>query len=161
MKAHRLLGHASSESTTTTAEKLGWKLTGKIETCESYSLAKSKQKAVPKISSHVKANAPGERMHIDLSKIKKPTELKTIGKSNWLIIVDELTKLKFSSFHETKGSIVAPICSLINKLKLNHSIITQYIRCDNAGENQTLEKVINGKDWRMAIQFEYTACATP
>ena len=159
-KAHRLLGRDGNEFTSTTARKLGWKLTGKKESCESCSLAKSKQKAVPKASSHVSATEPGERLFLDLSKIKNPEALKSMGKSNWLMIVDETTKSKFSSFHETKNEMINPTCTFVGKLK-NKDINAKVIRCYNDGENKSLEKITNGKYWRMAIQFECTARATP
>ena len=51
IKARRLLDHAGNECTTTTASKLGWKLTGKQESCENCNIVKAKQKDVPKVSS--------------------------------------------------------------------------------------------------------------
>ena len=69
-------------------------------------MAKVKQRAILKESAHVKATYPGKRIYIDLSKVKKPEGLKIIGKQNWFIMVDELSKLKASSFHTTKGDIV-------------------------------------------------------
>ena len=68
----------------------------------------------------------------------KPSELKSIGKMNWLIIVDEMSKLKLSSFHLTKGAIVEKTCKLLLKFK-NQGHPVEAIRCDNAGENKTLE----------------------
>jgi len=63
-----------------------------------------------KFSNHVPTDKPGTRFFLDLSKIMKPSELKSMGKSNWLIIVDEMSKLKFSSFRLTKGATVEPTC---------------------------------------------------
>eukprot|EP00957_Ditylum_brightwellii_P083009 6310680-Ditylum_brightwellii.AAC.1 len=37
----------------------------------------------------------------------------------------------------------------------------KFVRCNNAGENKTLEKRSQSKDWRMNPEFEYTARATP
>jgi len=159
-KAHNILGHAGDDATMKTAKALGWKLVGPNKPCESCQMAKAKQKAVPKCSTHVPSNKPGERLFLDISIIKKPKELKYIGKPNWLMIVDEKSKLKFSKFCKTKKEIVEPSCVLINKFR-EMNIATKYIRCDNAGENQSLEKTINGANWRMNIQFEYTARATP
>ena len=83
-----------------------------------------------------------------------------MGKPNWFIVVDEKTKMKFSRFFATKNGIVEPTCMLIDKFeKIN--AITKYIRCDNAGENKTLEKTINGAKWKKGIQFKYTARSTP
>jgi len=159
-KAHKVLGHAGNEATVATAKALGWKLTGTSHPCSSCGMAKAKQKAVPKTSNHVKAEQPGERIFIDLSKIKKPEELKSMGKQNWYMIVDEKSNLKFSSFHQTKNEIANYTCIMLNKWK-DSGIVTKYCRCDNAGENKTLEKTANGSKWRFNIQFEYTARATP
>ena len=78
-------------------------------------MAKAKQKSVPKESTHEKAERAGERLYIDLSKIKKPDQLKSMGKPNWFMIVDKKTNLKTSSFYKTKASIVDYICVLLNK----------------------------------------------
>ena len=37
----------------------------------------------------------------------------------------------------------------------------RYIRCDNAGENKKLEKVVNGPAYNLSVEFEYTARNTP
>ena len=84
----------------------------------------------------------GERFYLDLSTIKRPKELKTIGKSNWLMIVDELSKLKFSSFHYTKNVMVEPICVFFKCLQQNEYPVS-FIRCNNAGENKMLDKHSN------------------
>ena len=49
-------------------------------------------------------------MFIDLSKFKKPSNIKFISKPNWLMIVDEATGYKISTFHKTKNEIVEPVC---------------------------------------------------
>eukprot|EP00957_Ditylum_brightwellii_P153930 11716313-Ditylum_brightwellii.AAC.1 len=40
-------------------------------------------------------------------------------------------------------------------------IIVKFIQCDNAGENITLQKWSQSKDWKMALEFEHTDRATP
>ena len=81
-KAHKLLGHSNNDSTTETAKALGWKLTGTKQVCESCYLAKAKQKNIPKVSAHVPATQPSERLFINLLKFKKPEDVKYIGKPN-------------------------------------------------------------------------------
>jgi len=49
-------------------------------------------------------------MFIDLSKFKKPSNIKFISKPNWLIIVDKAIDYKISTFHKTKNEIVEPVC---------------------------------------------------
>jgi len=158
-KAHRVLGHAGPDATVATAKALGWKLTGVQYACASCQMAKAKQKSMPKESSHIKAQHPGERIFIDLSKISKPNELKAMGKQNWYMMVDEMSNLKFSSFHTTKNGIVDHTCRMLSKWR-NENKVTKHIRCDNAGENKSIEKAINGSKWKMNINFEFTARAT-
>jgi len=81
-KAHRILGHANEETTIKSAKHLGWNSTGSMHKCNSCYVAKAKQKAVPKVSAHESADKPGIRFYLDLSKIKKLDNIKTIGKSN-------------------------------------------------------------------------------
>ena len=159
-KAHRVLGHAGPESTVAIAKALGWKLTGTQHVCASCQMAKAKQKAVPKESTHVKATRPGKRIYLDLSKVKKPEGLKTMGKQNWFMMVDELSKLKKSSFHTIKNEITSQACKQFYKWKEQGKQVT-FVRCDNAGENLSLEKTANGEKWRMNITFEFTARVTP
>ena len=68
------------------------------------------------------------------------------------MIVEETTKFKFRSCHETKNKKTNPTFILIHKLK-SKDTTTKVMRYDNASENKSLEKIINGKDWQMAIQF--------
>ena len=35
------------------------------------------------------------------------------------------------------------------------------VRCDNGGENLKLEKRCNGVEWKLNVNFEYTAKDTP
>ena len=114
-KAHRVLGHTGPDAIVATVKALGWKLTRVQHSCTSCQMAKAKQRSVPKESSHTKAEYPGERIYIDLSKIKKPDDLKYMGKQNWYMMVDELSNLKLSSFHSTKKEIVNYTCRVLNK----------------------------------------------
>ena len=130
-----MLGHAGEDATAKTAKALGWKLTGAVKRCESCQVAKAKQKAVPKDSEHTPSKTPGERLYLDISSVKKPKEVKHVGKTNWYMIVDEATHLKSSNFYETKNGMVEPTCIFINKLHKNN-IPTKFVRCDNAGETK-------------------------
>ena len=69
-KSHGIRGHATEDATANIAKVLGWKLTIPVERCESFQVAKSKKKAVPKSSDHEPSTAPGERLFLDLSIIK-------------------------------------------------------------------------------------------
>ena len=127
---------------------------------EYYYQAKSKQKLVLKKLAYVLLSKPAKRLYLDLSKISKRRDIKNIGKQNWLMIINEFTHLKFSSFYETKNTIVEPTYTKLHQLKTD-SYQVKYIRCDNAGENKSVEKRANSLYWKLNIKFEYTVRDTP
>jgi hypothetical protein len=72
------------------------------------------------------------------------------------VIVDERTGLKFSSFHQTKGGMVEPTCEKLHRWKeAGHPV--KHVRLDNAGENKKLKARSNSADWKLNIDFEFTA----
>ena len=66
-------------------------LTGNFKTCESCSLAKSRRSNMNKVNYH-KSTIPGERIYTDISYIK---QVSYGGSSNWILIVDKCTKMKW------------------------------------------------------------------
>ena len=52
-----------------------------------------------------------------------------------------------------------PVLSI--DVTMSQGMNIKYVQFDNAGENRSLDATCNGKDWKMVIQFEYTACDTP
>ena len=76
------------------------------------------------------------------------------------MIVDEKTRLKISRFYAKKNDIVQPLCELFHAWK-DCGRAVKWMRMDNAGENQLLERTANGKDWKLNITPEYTARNTP
>ena len=60
---------------------------------------------------------------------------------------------------KNKSDLAQEGIKLINKIRNNYGITTKTIRCDNAGENKSLEKEIIEKG--MNMRFEYTATNTP
>ena len=93
--------------------------------------AKAKQKNVPKVSDHEPATGKARRIFLDISTVRQPKDLKTVTKPNWLIMVDELTQMKFSAFYEKKSNMVEPTCVQLNKWK-QADLEVQFIRLDNA-----------------------------
>ena len=161
---HDWLGHMGQELTLCTAKLLGITVKGNPNTvCEDCMTAKAKKKGVSKDSDHVPSSEPNGRIFLDLSKIKKPKdcpEVKKVYKSNWRMMVDEMTGLKFTEFFETKNGMVEPTCQQLSRWK-DRGIPVKIIRCDNAGENLLLEKRLASKDWKLDVVFEYTARDTP
>jgi hypothetical protein len=89
--AHCFLGHQNEDSVCKTAKELGWVLTrGTLMPCEYCARSKAKQKNVQKESATPKANVPGHRLYLDLSKVtvKSGTSaIVTINHDNWKVLV--------------------------------------------------------------------------
>jgi hypothetical protein len=111
------------------------------------------------MSNHETCFNPGERIFTDIASIRASAGIK-VSKPHWCIKVDERTQLKFSSFHENKDGMVEESCELFYKWKQGGNQV-KYVRCDNAGENKTLQKRENGVDWKLNITFEFTPRDTP
>ena len=75
-------------------------------------------------------------------------------------MVDERTQLKFSDFYTTKNGMVEPTCEQFYRWKQSGNPV-KYVRLDNAGENKLLKKRCQSKDWKLKIEFEFTARDTP
>ena len=113
--------------------------------CESCTVAKVNQKNVPKISDHVKSTRPGERMFLDLCSVKE--DGKKVLK-HWRIMVDEATGLKSTKFVKTKDGMVEPTLKELQRLKHQNKGV-KYVRCDNGGENESLQKKIDSTEWNL------------
>ena len=161
-KAHELLGHMNEEMTRKAAKHLGWEITkGTMKTCESCAIGKAKQKNVPKKSDHVGSKANGERVFLDIATIKGEKDgPPPNARRNWRIMVDERTQMKFSMFCTTKDGMVIPTLNQLARWNQN-GMTVKYIRLDNAGENIKLQKVSDSADYKMNLQFEFTARNTP
>jgi hypothetical protein len=125
------------------AKNLGWTLTkGNMSPCLPCTIGKAKQKNTIKESTHVSSKNRAERVFTDIASIR-PAKGISATKPQWCIKVDECTQLKFSSFHAHKDDMVEPSCELFHQWKHDgHQV--KYIRCDNAGENKSLQKRVNG-----------------
>lgn len=72
--------------------------------------------------------------------------------------MDEATNMKWSFFLQSKNQQVPVLQGFIKTLKeLGRPV--KFIRCDNAGENESLKKQLDQEG--SSIQFEYTARQTP
>ena len=60
------------------------------------------------------------------------------------MIVDDLSKIKFISFHKTNDGMIEPTCTRLSKWRVM-SMSVENVRCDNAGENKKLEETVNGE----------------
>jgi hypothetical protein len=103
-----------------TAKEYGLILKGNYMVCTDCAMSKAHQKNVDKVSGTV-STKPGERLYIDISSCKATS---VGGAKFWLLIVDQFTDLCWSAF-------------LVKKSDLG-----TIIRCDNAGENLALQKLM-------------------
>ena len=63
-----------------------------------------------------------------------------------------------SSSHDKKSDMVEPMLEQFQKLK-NVGETASKLRCDNAGENKTLQERCASGEWKLPAQFEITARA--
>jgi hypothetical protein len=88
--------------------------------CEHCAISKAKQKNVQKESMTPKADVPGHRLYLDLSKVavKSGTlENLTINHDNWKVLICEATGKKWSDFTVTKSDMVERTYEHFHKLK--------------------------------------------
>ena len=161
-EAHEMLGHMNNDATKQTIEALGYSITDTtMPVCESCAVGKAKQKDVPKVSKGIKASEAGERVFMDISSVKaKKNGYPINANKHWVMTVDELTGMKFSSFYKTKDGMVEPTLEQWQKWKQD-GIKIKHVRSDNAGENKTLRDRAQSVDWKLNIKWEYTSRNTP
>ena len=156
MSLHKAIGHPSEDTTRKTAEHYNLKLKNKLIPCLDCAKVKSQQKNVKK-ESEVCSNIPGERLMIDISRIKKKS---CGGKKFWLLVLDDCTDMVWSFFLKRKDDQVEVLIAHIKELKAKYGkVVKKYIRCDNAGENTSFEE--RCKEEGLGIQFEYTSPNSP
>jgi hypothetical protein len=160
MKAHDLLGHCSEDMTRSAAKLMGWVLSGPWKPCESCATAKAKQKNVPKDSEHEKATKGENRIFLDIATVKKAKDGPPVTKPNWRIMVDERTGMKFSDFYAAKIGMVEPTCEQWHCWK-TVGLGIKYVRLDNSGENKALKMRSESSDWKLDIEFKFTARDMP
>jgi hypothetical protein len=162
-QAHVKYAHTNEDNVQLLAKHLGTTLTrGTLGPCEGCTLAKAKQKNVPKDhGTHIVVTDPNaKRVFLDIASIKPNANGWKSPKPNWRMIVDEQSSLKISHFYPTKNGMVEPTCELFHRWK-EHNKAVKYLRMDNAGENKTLQLRANSKDWKLDLDCEFTARDTP
>ena len=92
--------------------------------------------------------------HLTLSKFTSAG-----GSKYGFLAVDEATHMKFSLFLKQKSEVKEKFIPLLKELRDTYGRRVKYIRCDNAGENQALERECVEKV--LGIVFKYTAPDTP
>eukprot|EP00957_Ditylum_brightwellii_P210160 15364624-Ditylum_brightwellii.AAC.2 len=68
--------------------------------------------------------------------------------------------MKWSEIYQHKDSIVESMCSHMYKWKQAGRPV-KILCCDNAGENNSVEKRGNSADWKLNLKMEYTTKQMP
>ena len=152
---HHKLGHASRESVKATASHFGWELTGELEKCTACAVGKTKRKKLNR-ELQPKSSVPGERLFLDISSVKATS---IGGAKFWLLVLDDATDMCWSFFLKEKSELAEVVLQLLLDLRFKHNRTVKFIRCDNAGENMSLQKRCDKGG--LGIQFEFTAVRTP
>ena len=155
LRFHNLTGHAGLHVMKDTAKHYKLELTGEIEKCVHCAVEKIRKKNIAKVNEN-KSSIPGERMYLDISSMKHDSQG---GKKHWAMLVDEATGYKKSFFMKKKSDQVVEIAQWLKNLNDKRGIKVKMIRCDNAGENKSLEEWCDKEG--LGITFEYTAPGTP
>ena len=151
----------NEDRTRLTAKTLGWSIKpGNFEVCVAGAKAKAKQINVPKITRHIKGSKEEPHVFLDLCTVKNKSGQVELTKTNWRIMVDECTEMKFSDFFVKKSDMVEPTCQQLQKWK-QAGLGAKFIRLDNAGENKKLQQRAESADWKLDINVEFTARNTP
>jgi hypothetical protein len=161
-KAHDMLGHINEKAVRKTAITLGWELTrGTLGVCEPCTEAKAKQKNLPRHPDTPPSTKDENRIYLDIATIKKTKKGPKVYKGNWRIMADERTQLKCSDFFDTKNGMVEETCEQLYRWKESGREESgrgaNIIRLNNAGENKLLQQRSQSADWKLNINFEFTA----
>lgn len=159
--AHEQLSHIHEDDVRKTAAALGWTLAkGTLGACESCAIGKAKQKNVKTSEPKEKSQEVNGRVYLDISRVVNPKHKVQPRRPYWHLMVDEKTGYKSSSFFQAKDEMVEPTCQKLANWKAN-GMEVKVLRMDNGGENKSLVKRLNSKEWKLYPAIEYTARDTP
>jgi len=151
-KFHQTIGHANEQVTRATAQQLGIALRGTFEKYENCAISKIQRKNIPKGSIN-KSKDKGRRVYLDISSIQTNSYG---GSKYWTLLVDEATCRVWSIFLKAKSNLKDHVIPWLRVIKKDHGGDITVLRCDNAGENKSLETSIQATS-DLATKFEYTA----
>lgn len=152
---HVNLGHVHEASLRITAKEMGISVTGKLKQCIHCGLEKAQKKKMNKEDEHP-SKVPGARLQLDISGIETPS---LGGSKFWILIVDQYSRYKKSVFVKYKSQLSEEVMNVVRKYRCEGEI-TKHIRCDNAGGNKDIEKILE-KNNIPGISVEFTAPRTP
>ena len=156
---HNKFGHHGDVKLRLIAQRLGYKLTGKSDSCDACNLIKTKAKSVPKITKSVVTKVD-ERVGLDITgpfPLTSGTTHCSINQKIYLFgIIDHYSKKMINSFHPHKDALIDFVSKAQVFMSARKTPI-QAIRMDNAGENLAIENFCRSNN----INVEYTPPDTP
>ena len=138
----------------TTADYMGIKLTGKLESCETCAQVKIRQANMPKKKEKQVPSRPGYRLFKDISSFKHES---MGGKRHRLIVVDKFSDCSHSFFLKRKSDQIELLPIKIKELKAKYGMDIKYIRLDNSGENRSLQKECNKQNLGIIFESQHLA----
>jgi hypothetical protein len=103
-----------------------------------------------------KSTVPLQRVFIDICSIKSTS----MGhKRNWLLIVDEATKYKWSHSSSHRSDFLQTIVQFFRDMQ-NEKHPVAVVICDNAGDNTAIMEAANSSGF-YDIKYEFIATGTP
>ena len=158
-QAHAYCGHNNERRTRKIANYNGWKLTKRpFIRCEPCAIGKARQKNLGRGESNPPKKI-GQLWYIDGMRLKRPKKGKDSFPSNNCLVmaVEHLSGATMIGWYAKKNGFIQEFCAKFYALNENSQKVIERMRCDDAGENYKLQEAINGKDWKMAVKFEFTA----
>ena len=118
-------------------------------------LAKTKKKVIKPVTDR-KADKIGQRIYVDLSS----TLACSLGGSKyWMLVVDQLSKYKWSVFLKKKSELAKALVEIIKEIKYSGKRV-EFKRCDNSGYNTVIKRELIENNLT-EIKLEFTATYTP
>ena len=93
---------------------------------------------------------------MDISSIQYPS---AGGSRFWALFADDCSDFLFGIHMKKKSDLTLEEINLIKTITNNYQVTIKKIRCNNAGEDKSLEKEVI--DRCMKIVFKYTVAKTP
>ena len=138
---HKAASHQCNAQLNKTAEKMGYRLTGKIKDCIHCARAKMKQKKIPKKADEEDLEW-GTRIAMDITSCG---EKSAAGNKYARVKIDYHTDKMFVSFLKTKDAAAEDGMKFIDDLVSSGRRPPKYIRKDRAGENRVMARMIKQK----------------
>ena len=138
--AHVLMGHANIRSALASVKYLKFRICNdtsrcrQVIACEGCARGKARKKGV----SHIKATQANAFTYLDFSTIRKAGNIK-VRNGVWVALVCENSGFATSLFVPSKHAMIEAVCELLGDWRTKHKAV-KTIRCDNAKENNGLEK---------------------